>query len=215
MSKLCVAVSEENIEDVLKTSSSAYISEIRLDYASFTEKEIIEIFKSKKKKLVATYRPGRITEELRQKMLIAAVKAGAYYVDLEIENSREFNNPIIDAAHSSGCKVIISYHNYKMTPDNNELNQIIDKSIGLGADIVKIACLAGNRKDAARLLSLYQREEELIVLGMGDYGKITRVASLYLGAPFSFVTPDSGRATAPGQLTYSQMNSIKQLIGDL
>ncbi|MBN2436138.1 MAG: type I 3-dehydroquinate dehydratase [Spirochaetes bacterium] len=214
MSKLCVAVSEDSIEQIVRECSSADISEIRLDYASFSEKEINEIFSSAKRKLVATYRPGKVEEEFRQNMLITAVKAGAYYVDLEIENSREFNAPIIDAARLTGCKVIISYHNYQLTPDNCELNDIIDKSISYGADIVKIACLARSQKDAARLLALYQREEEMIILGMGDYGKITRVASLYLGAPFSFAAPDSGRTTAPGQLTFSQMQSIKDLIGD-
>ena len=43
---------------------------------------------------------------------------------------------------------------------------------------------------------------------MGEEGKISRVACLYLGSPFSFAAIDETHASANGQLTVAQMKEI-------
>ena len=80
-----------------------------------------------------------------------------------------------------------------------------------GADLVKLACQANSQADSARLLSLYENYKNILVIGMGAQGAITRIAAPFLGAPFSFVAGKAGK-TAPGQLTFSEMQQAIQLI---
>ncbi|MDA3901150.1 MAG: type I 3-dehydroquinate dehydratase [Spirochaetes bacterium] len=214
MSMLCVCISETTVPAVFESIGNASIAEIRLDYASFSLDEIEKIFSDNRSKKIATFRPGKVAEDHRQAMLIASINAGANWVDLEIENSSEFNAPVIEAARKASATVIVSYHNYELTPDISELMNIVEQGIKAGADIVKLACHARDTKDAARLLSLYDRNETLIVLGMGEHGKITRVTSPFLGAPFTFTAPDNGQNTAPGQFSYSRMQTILNNIGE-
>ena len=65
-----------------------------------------------------------------------------------------------------------------------------------------------SESDAARLLGLLGRWQDTVVVGMGDLGRVTRVAALLLGSPFSYAAPDDGVETAPGQLPLSAMTRI-------
>jgi 3-dehydroquinate dehydratase-1 len=52
----------------------------------------------------------------------------------------------------------------------------------------------------------------MIAFAMGDLGKFTRVAALFLGAPFMYVSQDSGDKAAPGQITLSQMRALLEVL---
>ena len=56
--------------------------------------------------------------------------------------------------------------------------------------------------------SLYAKYKNLLALGMGENGRITRVASLLMGAPFSYVSSGTAKETAPGQITREQMKNV-------
>ena len=53
-------------------------------------------------------------------------------------------------------KVILSSHNFDSTPPASELRALAQKMYDAGADIVKIATMAGEITDAATMLSLLQ-----------------------------------------------------------
>jgi 3-dehydroquinate dehydratase len=59
--------------------------------------------------------------------------------------------------------------------------------------------------DCARLTALFARHpgRSLVVIGMGDHGKKTRVLFPALGSLFTFAA--LGRGTAPGQLAWREM----------
>ena len=79
-------------------------------------------------------------------------------------------------------------------------------------DIVKIACKVNSNRDNARLMSLLDNDMKMIVLGMGEKGKITRLFSILLGGFCSFAAVDSKRRTAEGQFTVDELNDyIKRL----
>lgn len=78
----------------------------------------------------------------------------------------------------------------------------------MGADVAKVATQVNSKADNARLLSLYSNEKALVVLGMGEKGKITRLIASLLGAEFTFASMDDGEATAPGQISYSKMKTL-------
>lgn len=214
---LCVSIAEPTIEKVIARLDNIECAEIRLDAGNFNPDECREMFEkcSAGRTLIATYRAGMISEDDRSNALKESISHGAAYVDLEIENSSEFNSPLIAHAREKGCTVIISYHNYEMTPDNEELCAIVNECRAKGADLAKIATLAQGPSDAARLLSLYDRSRfdfPVLCLGMGEAGKITRIAAPLLGAPFTFAAPVQSKCTAPGQLCYEVMRKFYALM---
>jgi 3-dehydroquinate dehydratase-1 len=108
----------------------------------------------------------------------------------------------------------MSYHNYKRTPSRQVLEEIIESCFAAGVDIAKISCQSLSHADTARILSLYDREEvnyenkKIIAVAMGEIGKISRLAALLLGAPFTYASLSQGKETAPGQLSKQSLLEI-------
>ena len=201
---ICIAISDKSLEKCLKTLDKVEMAEIRLDLTGFGKEEIKKVF-AHATPTIATCRPDKMGPEKQLELLTTAINAGAKYVDIEIEAEDAQKETIIATARKMECKVIISYHNFTQTPGLKELFTIVDRCYELGADVAKIATMAKTTKDSARLLSLYSTDKPLVVLGMGEPGKITRIMSPLLGAEFTFAAMDDGDSTAPGQIKYSRM----------
>jgi len=195
------------------------LAEIRLDGADLSFDEIHRIF-TFHANLIATYRPkaGNEAPGKRKMALLTAVEAGAAYVDVEIEAGAPYKKEVMQAARQQGCRVIISYHNYINTPSKKQLEAIIEQCFSEGADIAKIACQVNSEADSARILSLYDypgqlHQGKVAAIGMGEKGKITRLAAPLLGAPFTYASTSMGKETAPGQLDKDTLEKILDLIG--
>ncbi len=212
---LCVSIADMDFEQCKKILRDVNLAEIRLDKSDFSLRQVEDIF-SLPVKLIATYRPGKISEKERKDFLITAVEAGAAYVDIEIEAEDSYIKIIIEAARKRECKAIVSYHNFENTPAKTELPAIVGRCFDRGADIAKIACRVLCEADSARILSLYDcpagAQGKIIALGMGEKGKITRVAAPLLGAPFTFAALSPGQKTAPGQLDIETLRKILDLV---
>jgi len=208
---ICVSIADVTVDEACNIIKNNELSEVRLDKINFNESDLKKIFSSGK--TLATYRPVEsIDNGKRLDVLIKAIKSGASYVDVEVENNDSFKSAIKEAVAGTDCKVIISYHDYSKTPVIRELEQILAWCFESGADIAKIACQAENTGDAARLLSLYSMEKPVISIGMGDAGKITRIAATMLGAPFTYASIDAEKKTAPGQIDVQSLKNIIALI---
>jgi 3-dehydroquinate dehydratase-1 len=219
---ICISIGEPDVEFCKKVlqDPETEMAEIRLDGIELSAADIQHIF-SLHPRLIATCRPGRHNDDQRKKKLIAAMVAGALYVDIEIEAKQDFKQELIQIARVQGTRVIISYHNHESTPSRSELERNVDRCFSFGADIAKIACAVHSESDSARLLSLYDYVKkteqgdsirQLVAIGMGEKGTITRVAGPLLGAPFTYASILAGWETAPGQLDIKTMSKIYQLI---
>ncbi len=190
-------------------------AELRLDATLISPSQIKEII-SPGKKIIVTCRPGFKPDEERKSLLISAIEAGADYVDIEIESKAAYREELIGVARKNCCNIIISYHNYQDTPKTEELEKIITDGFAFKADIVKIACMVNQMKDNTRLLSLYDYSSScdgwILAIGMGDLGKITRVAAPFLGAPFTLASHIREQKTARGQLDSEQMQVILNIL---
>ncbi len=164
-------------------------------------------------RVVATCRPGNMDDGERMDLLKASVDRGAAFLDLEIESSPMYFRELAGYAVERERQVIVSYHNHELTPGGDQLKAILEKAYQMGASVVKIATQVHTREDIGNLLSLYDLPGRKVVIGMGERGRITRVAAPYLGAEFTFASPEEGPGTAPGQLTYRQLKKIFQTIG--
>jgi 3-dehydroquinate dehydratase/shikimate dehydrogenase len=140
------------------------------------------------------------SEEERLMLLRSAIADGVDYVDLEEDIAG-------DIPRFGKTKRIISYHNFRETPEN--LREIHDRCAAHDPDIVKIATMAHNPKDNLRVLQLIGESEiPTIAICMGDMGTSSRILAAKYGAPFTYATFHEERALAPGQLSYQQMKDI-------
>jgi 3-dehydroquinate dehydratase-1 len=72
-----------------------------------------------------------------------------------------------------------------------------------------VAVKANSYQDTARLLCLCEKEEgEKIIIAMGKYGKISRLAGYIFGSVISYAFYRS--ATAEGQLSLEEMVRLKR-----
>lgn len=218
---ICISIGQPSVEsckDIFQQYQPE-MAEIRLDGAQLSADEIGRIF-GMHPKLIATCRPETPEQGgcSQQKSLMTAIIAGAAYVDLGLESDKELKNEIIRMARLQHCQVILSYHNYDATPSKSELEGIVGHCFSNGADIAKVACFAHNRHDCGRLLGLYDYParlyagSEIVAIGMGTKGKITRLAAPLLGAPFTYAARGDGQETAPGQLDYKTLSRIYKLL---
>jgi len=158
--------------------------------------------------VIATCRPGPFSEEERIRIFEEAIREGATFVDIELDAEASTLEKIAGLCRKHGVKLIISWHDYAATPGMEELRNLLAQCYKLGADIAKIATMAHEPQDAARLLALYGLPGEKVIIGMGDAGKITRIAAPFLGASFTFAAPGAQDATAPGQYTLEEMQEF-------
>lgn len=209
---ICVSVTEKNPATLLSVANSCEMAEIRIDLCCLDEVSVEQIFSKLTVPAIATCRPQYCEDGRRALLLKKAIVTGAKFVDVEIESEVAFKSDVIACAKEHDCKVIVSYHNYENTPSHDELCGIVAECYSQGADIAKVATTAVTQADCANVLSLYGQNKPLVALAMGTIGRITRVANLFLGSPFSFAAIDEAHATAGGQLTVEQMKICRQML---
>lgn len=204
---ICVSIAERDFGRCKDALLDIDLAELRIDQTDFSEVEIQELF-TLSVDIIATCRPGTKSESQRESLLLSAISSGAAYVDIELDADTDYFHRISDKARHHDCKLIISYHNLKHTPQMAELEDILGRCFRMEADIAKIACRVHSSADCARILSLYQKKRTIIAFGLGKKGTFTRIASFFLGAPFTYAALTPGQETADGQLDRQRLKSI-------
>lgn len=214
---VCVSIqgkTRDEIYDILDRAD-VEMAEIRLDLCPLDDDDIEDLFGNSDTPLVATCRAGvEYTQAEAEHRLTLAIDAGAKYVDLEIEAPAAVGKRIKKAANEAGTILIRSYHNYECTPSIEEMEDMAEKCIKFGAEVVKLAVMAQSAEDVERVESMYECLEpgQLLAFCMGEAGRQSRVDALKLGAPFSFAALDASESVAPGQWPLEEMN--KAVYGD-
>lgn len=109
--------------------------------------------------------------------------------------------------------MIASYHRFDITPSVDELVRVYEEGKRLGGDIIKIATMVNDNKDLETLLffTLRYRENPIIVIGMGDRGRTSRIIMPCLGC---LITYASLRIkSAPGQISLKDLVYIFRVLG--
>ncbi len=207
---ICVSIGRSRHKHVLAehkhlAEEGAKLVELRLDYIS-TRVNVQRLLNERPTPVIITYRRevdgGKFsgTEEQRLTMLREAIVLGVEYVDIEED--------LADKVPRYGkTKRIISYHNFRHTPD--DLEELHARMAEKDADIVKIATMAQHPRDNVRMLELVKNSKVPTVgMCMGDIGTPSRILGAKFGAPFTYATFHHERALAPGQLSFQQMKDI-------
>jgi 3-dehydroquinate dehydratase-1 len=207
---ICISISEvSQLDPVFK--GGAELIELRLDLIRKRPKELYARVPAEVKTVV-TCREGDYSEQERIKILNEAIELGATYVDLELESTVSYSDQIMKVAEQHACEVILSHHDFKATPEADDLKGLLQACFDRGGALAKIATLVQSEEDVLKLLSLYGHPGRKVILGMGKAGRITRVAAPLLGSEFTFASPSEGEKTAPGQMSAKQLKTIYNII---
>ncbi|MDR1681699.1 MAG: type I 3-dehydroquinate dehydratase [Prevotellaceae bacterium] len=182
------------------------MAEIRMDTMALTLEQVEGLFGAAPVPLIATYRAGKTSDTQRALFLIAAIHAGAAFIDLAFDDP--CRRRLMQEARAHGCSVILSYHNFECTPPAETLHGIMRQMAEYAPDILKIVPLARLPIDCLRVLALYAEGYRLLAFCMGAAGRYSRIASALLGAPFVYAAPDNGQPAADGQFTVSQVRLL-------
>ena len=218
--KTCISIAESSpnkIKIKLKAAlkKSDYI-EIRLDFLKMEQvPSALEILKKDLNKIVYTLRPktegGKFEGSEKERISIIKLisEYNPYLLDIEY-NTLKKNKELVKYLKSTKTKLLVSWHDFKKTPKNTELQNKI-KQMSKFSSNVKIVSTAKSTDDSTRMLGLYNKrgKNNLISFAMGDLGKISRILCLYLGSPYTYVS--LGKAVAPGQFSVDEVNKIINL----
>ena len=218
--KTCISIGEntpEKIRSKLKVAlkKSDYV-EIRLDFLKSEQiPKTLEIIKKDLNKVVCTLRPktegGKFTGSEKERISIIKLIAeyNPFLLDIEL-NTLNKNKELFRYLKSTKTKLLVSWHDFKKTPENLELKNKI-KQMSKFSTNVKIVSTAKSTDDSTRMLELYSNKgkNNLISFAMGDFGRISRILCLYLGSPYTYVS--LGKAIAPGQFSVDEVKKIINL----
>lgn len=128
-----------------------------------------------------------------------AVLPEVHAIDVEI-GAEDIAPALFHAAREQGKLSIGSFHDFSATPDDGRLEAVHARGRALGADIVKVAARCNCREDVQRLaaFTLAHRHENVITIGMGPHGLVSRIFFPALGSLLTYTF--LGEPTAPGQL---------------
>tara|TARA_Y100000590_G_scaffold323734_1_gene367143 strand:+ start:1095 stop:1757 length:663 start_codon:yes stop_codon:yes gene_type:complete len=215
--KTCVSIGEKNpkkLKTILKKAlSKSDYAEIRFDYLKKADIPLVlENNKKNLQKCVCTLRPknegGLFTgsENERKSILRLMAEFNPFLLDVEF-NTIKKDKKFARYLKNSKCKILVSWHDFKKTPNEFQLKSQFRKMVKF-SDMIKIVTFAKNVNDTSKVLSLYsvKSRNKIIAFCMGESGKFSRILCLHLGSSFTYVS--LGKAIAPGQFT---LNEIKLL----
>lgn len=240
--KICVPVMGENKKEVLKQAKAVInmqpdIIEWRIDYLNIKNKDqgdyyIHKIAKKLKKlrkdiPLIYTFRTkseGGVSEiswELYKRYIISAIAYGdAEFFDVEMYRNKERIYELfddlkeVDDQIKSRYKIIGSSHFFNITPSESEMEEILEKTKDLGADICKLAVMPKEKEDVERLILVSKKMKiklgvPIITMSMGELGAVTRTCTNLTG---SCITFGAGyNASAPGQIEFRILKKLLEI----
>ena len=218
--KTCVSIAEttpKKLKQTLKIAlkKSDYV-EIRFDFLKKEQiPQVLESVKKDLKKIVCTLRPksegGKFAGNEKERISILKLIAeyNPFLLDVEF-NTMKQEKTLVKYLKTTKTNLLISWHDFKKTPKFTELKKKLNQMSKFSPN-VKIVTTAKSTDESARILQLYNKiaKINLIAFAMGDPGRISRILSLYLGSPYTYVS--LGKPIAPGQFSVDEVNKIINL----
>ena len=203
---LCATVSASTVEELRRkrdAADTADLVELRLDHLNVPDGPAA--LDGRRRPAIVTCRPawegGRFEgpEEDRQRILEAAVAAGAEFVD--VEAAAAFAPEIIRMRRGRG--VVLSAHLHGEAP--SDLQARAEAMRSTGAEVIKIAIEARGVSDVLPLFALADGSSAEgtghVLIAMGTPGIPSRVLAARLGNRWTY----AGDAIAPGQIPAARL----------
>lgn len=216
MNNYCLPIikkDKKNILEIIEKNKNEYsYFEIWLDYIQDINEDFIEnLIQKYPNKIIFLFRRQDLEKNKmaanKRKGLLILLENKKAFIDLDISQQEELN--FLDI---SKYNLILSYHNYTKTPENENLQKIIKTMEKYNPSIYKISTFCINDQDPLGLLNLLLQlkaeNKKFIILGMGPKGLITRIFGSILGNELIFAPRKAKEQSAKGQLTLKQFKTI-------
>ena len=209
--KIAVSVNDTADKERVKYFN-ADILEVRVDQFKILDPEYVNSVIARVREIgipliltVRSYEEGgekNIPDELKLRIF----KSSISLVDaVDIELKSPIISEVVKIAKKNKKLIIISWHNFKLTPDDKSLKSILNSALKRGAQLVKIAVKARKADDVNRLMkfTIQNRESNLITISLGQTGRISRLIFPMAGSliTYAYVTKPSG----PGQIPLKEL----------
>lgn len=219
--KVCVTITASNptkaVQELKKTLVRSDYAELRLDFLKPNQIPFcLTLSKKYLKRCVCTLRPttegGKFSGSEKERISILKLIAEFEPHLLDVEyNTLKKNNGLAKYLKNMGTSTLVSWHDFKSTPNEHHLRSML-KKMSKFSNNIKIVTTAKTIEDTIRVLSLYKphtKKINLISFAMGDYGRMSRILCTKLGSPYTYVS--LGKPVAPGQFSLKEMKSILAL----
>lgn len=210
---ICLTLSGSTLasckEEVAINRSNIDLCELRVDLLEESEQERAREFPAMVDlPVILTLRRridgGRseLTERARRALLLKALEGDFKYIDLEEDIKK---NEVEVKAREKGIKIIRSFHDFEGVPEDiySRIYRLSERG-----DIAKAAVTPHSIND---IITLFKIKDELkdvpkIIIGMGDYGVVTRILYKRMGSYLTFGSNED--AIAPGQVKAKDLKNL-------
>jgi 3-dehydroquinate dehydratase/shikimate dehydrogenase len=222
MTYLTVPIAAESLDRASRqikeaVSAGAEMLELRTDYLNHLDRDSVVALIAQTRDSIPASTPVLVTcrdpreggagqhpRSLRLDIVLAAIDAGADFIDLEYANfiQPEIGQRIKSAlASRPRSRLILSAHDFQgKFADPRRLYRDIRRACPEA--IPKLAHTAHHINDCFEAFDLlHETQPDRIVLCMGQAGLISRILAKKLGSLATFASLSEQAATAPGQLT--------------
>lgn len=234
--KVCVPIVEQTKEEILKAASALHklpidIVEWRADWFEYVDKLdcVLDVLNALREELqnipiLFTFRTSKEGGERE-------ISKGQYFdlnrsvaqsknvdlVDIEMSTAGDCAKDFIEKLHNdTNVKIIMSSHNFSMTPSKDWIVEKLRKMQELNADVCKIAVMPKNTRDVLTLLEATTEMSEIyaecpiVTMSMSSKGVISRISGETFGSAMTFGA--AKRASAPGQLEVEDLDRILHIL---
>lgn len=227
-SRICISLCEPTVVALERAIAAAVevcdLIEVRLDCLERLELEtgaasITKLLEQSACKAILTFRPAQeggrraLDDATRQTFWSDAIFSSSFF-DVELDLAEKFHT--IEMSPSmpiDWSRTICSHHDFVGVPD--KLDQIYSRMSRTPARVLKIAVQAKDAIDCLPVFQLLERAREdgreMIAIAMGPAGLATRILGPSRGGFLTYASLDSETATAPGQLSLSQLTDVYRL----
>ena len=233
MTRLCVPLTADTVKRMaadirVAARAGAEMIELRLDYLRDHDeaaiRQLMTVAGEFPGAVVATCRlaeeGGRYNDDESRRIALMEKIAveGADYLDFEYEawqRSAEVRQRIGAVCQEKAdqdrapTRLILSKHDFERTPA--DLGKLFEDLAREPCHVVKLTARAERITDALVMLDALRAsatKHPTIALSMGETGVLTRVLAKKFGALLTFASLETGKESAPGQLTIDEMRSL-------
>ena len=207
---ICAVIVNNDIKAVKEIEPDADLFEVRIDLIGDGWRELA---RQLKKPWIACNRSAdeggtwKGTEAERREELLSAIELGPEIIDIELltGNLKEIVHVIKEKA-----QCLLSFHDLGGTPTVGAMREIVQRQLEAGADICKIVTTAHKFEDNLAVLQLIADfpETRIVSFAMGPLGMTSRVLCPLVGGSFTYASIESGKESAPGQITVRDLRKI-------
>jgi len=222
--RICTPIAAEKDSEAIRLikkaeAMGADLIELRLDYLNDL-RDVRKIVKSTSLPLIATnrqyeqggHRPQK--EDQRIQALLDVADTGFQYVDVELSTANL--ESVMHKLKDIGVRSIVSFHDFKQTPNITDLEKIVRSQKETGADICKLVTTANELNDSITCLLLtskMSKNTKIVCFAMSKKGILSRILCPLFGAPFTYASVGKGLETASGQLSISDLKEVYRSLG--